>query len=94
MPRGKTAVTRDRLAVTFEGDLHDSYDDGRTDVLLRLVFQGVMDDGRLTPSAFSWMPSAFAKPEWAHLPVNACVRVVEAGAQRVVLELFRPQRKE
>lgn len=89
---GKTVVTRSGVAVTFETASHDSYDDGRTDVLLHLRFQGVMDDGSLTPSALRWLPSAFAKPEWVLIGVDHCVRVVEPGEERVVLELFRPAR--
>jgi hypothetical protein len=89
---GKTAVTRSGVAVTFETSSHDSYDDGRTDLLLHLRFQGVMDDGSLSPSALRWMPSAFAKPEWVLLGIDRCVRVVEPGERRVVLELFRPER--
>jgi hypothetical protein len=87
---GRTVITKSGVAVTFRTTSHDNYDDGRTDLLLHLVFQGVSEDGKLTPSALSWLPSAFAKPVWTYLHVNRCVRVVEPGERRVVLELFTP----
>jgi len=85
-----TVRTRSNIAVTFAGVTHDSYDDGSTDTLLHLVFHGVDDSGALTPSALTWMPSAFARPEWIYLEVDRCVRVVEVGARRVVLDVLRP----
>ncbi len=87
---GKTVLTRDRLAVTYQGASHDSFDDGSTDLRLQLMFQGVMEDGSPTPSALSWTPSAFAKPAWVHLAVNVCAQVVDGNEDRIVLELFRP----
>lgn len=87
---GGTTITNSGIAVTYKTTSHDNYDDGRTDQLLHLVFQGVTEDGKLTPSALSWLPSAFAKPEWTYLAVNRCVRVIEPGERRVVLELFTP----
>jgi hypothetical protein len=87
---GATVVAPSGIAVTYRGSSHDSYDDGRSDVLLELVFQGVLEDGTLSPSALTWMPSALAAPEWHYLPVGRCARVAQAGDQRVVVELFRP----
>lgn len=87
---GKTAIARSGVAVTFRGALHDNFGNDRTDLIVHLIFQGVLDDGSLTPSALTWMPSAFAKPEWTHLAVNRCARVIEADESRVVLELFKP----
>lgn len=88
--QGATVRTSLDVAVTFDGSEHDNYEGGRTDLLVKLTFQGVLEDGKLTPSAFSWMPSLFAPPRWINLgSMPLCVRLSDASADRVTLELYR-----
>lgn len=87
---GQTAAADSGVAVTLRSISHDSYEHGHTDLLLHLEFRSVLDGGELSPSALGWMPSAFAKPEWTYLAIARCVRVVEAGWDRVVLEVYQP----
>jgi hypothetical protein len=91
--RGATERTDIGIAVTYLGTEHDSFEDGRTDTIVPLTFQGILDDGRLTPSALTWRPSAFAAPTWVHLgSMPLCVRVQSANEDRTTLELFRSTR--
>jgi hypothetical protein len=88
--QGATARTALDIAVSYEGLEHDSFDDGRTDTIVRLTFRGVMEDGKLTPSALTWRPSALAPPRWVHLgSMPLCVRVSDTSGDRVTVELFR-----
>lgn len=88
--RSQTVRTSSGLAVTYRGLEHDSFEGGRTDSIAALTFQGVLEDGRLTPSAFSWRPSAFAKPSWVHLgSMPVCVRISSATEQTIALEVYR-----
>ncbi len=91
--RGATERTEIGIAVSFRGTEHDNFEDGRTDTIVPLTFQGILDDGRLTPSALTWRPSAFAAPTWVHLgSMPLCVRVLSANEDRTTLELFRATR--
>jgi hypothetical protein len=90
------STTRSPLAigVTYGGSEHDTFEGGRTDTILRLTFQGIMEDGRLTPSAFTWRPSALAPPSWQYLGgMPLCVRIASWGPDKVTLELFESPRR-
>ncbi len=87
---GKTARTADALAITYGGMEHDNLEGGRADLIVTLTFQGVMDDGMLTPSAFTWRPSVMGPPSWVHLgSMPICVRVSRPAHERVTVEVFR-----
>jgi hypothetical protein len=88
----QTVRTASKIAITFANQTHDSHDNGTSDVLLHLVFQGVDEGGNLTPSALTWTPSALARPEWTYVAIDRCVRIVEVGSQRVVLDVSKPSR--
>jgi hypothetical protein len=88
--RGKTERTSFELALTYGGLEHDSYEGGETDSIVILTFRGVMEDGKLTPSAFTWRPSASAEPSWVHLgSMPVCVRISKASAEAITLEAYR-----
>jgi hypothetical protein len=88
--QGATGRTPLGIAVTYGGLEHDSYEGGRSDTILNLTFQGILDDGRLTPSAFSWRPSALAPPSFVYLGgMPICVRISNPLPKTVTLELFR-----
>ncbi len=60
---------------------------------VRLTFQGIMEDGTLTPSAYSWQPSAGASSSWQNLGgMPICVRVVSSVPAKMTLELSRRPR--
>lgn len=87
---GTTEKTSLGIAVTYAGLEHDSYEGGSTDSILNLTFQGILDEGRLTPSAFTWRPSALAPPSFVYLGgMPICVRVSNPLPKTVTLELFR-----
>jgi hypothetical protein len=85
--RGETAVVQSKLAVTYVGSMHDNYEDGTTDEILEFRFQSISETGELSPSALTWMPSAFAPPQFHHLAINRCVKLVAPGRERVILEI-------
>lgn len=88
--QGSTARTPLGIAVTYAGLEHDSYEGGRTDSIVNLTFQGILDDGRLTPSALTWRPSALAPSSFVFLGgMPICVRVSNPLPKTVTLELFR-----
>ncbi|NUO47943.1 MAG: hypothetical protein HOV80_03705 [Polyangiaceae bacterium] len=88
--QGATGKTPLGIAVTYAGLEHDSYEGGSSDTILNLTFQGILEDGRLTPSAFTWRPSALAPPSFAYLGgMPICVRISNPLPKMVTLELFR-----
>lgn len=90
IPLGTTVRTSIGVAVTYDGAEHDGHEGGRSDTVAKLTFRGVLDDGRLTPSALSWRTSALAPPTWLHLgSMPLCVRLSKAGSDRVTLEVSR-----
>lgn len=93
---GQTTALRDGLLVTYEGTMHDHYDDGTSDMILQLVFQGASESGEPFPSALTWMPSAVANAGMHELPTGDCVRVAAILAETVVLEVAElpPARRE
>lgn len=88
---GQTTPLRDGLLVTFEGTMHDHYDDGTSDMILQLVFQGASASGEPLPSALTWMPSAVANPPMHKLPTGDCVRVADIVGGGLVLEVAAPR---
>jgi len=79
---GGSATARSGLTVRFAGATHDSYDDGRTDLLLQLQLFDERDGAPIS----GWMPSAFTKPAYRAFG-RFCVRVREASSDRVVLDV-------
>jgi hypothetical protein len=79
---GGSATARSGLTVRFTGTSHDYYDDGSSDLLLLLELL----DGRNGAPISGWMPSAFAKPVYWMFG-GFCVRVTEASAVQVVLDV-------
>ena len=57
-----------------------------------MVFQGVLDDGSLTPSALGWRPSLEASPRWVHLPMAICVRLVDATELQATVDVLRARK--
>lgn len=89
---GQTAETPDGLLVTYEGSMHDQYEDGTTDELLVFRFQSlVAPDQRPSESALQWLPSAFAPPVFVYMSTGDCVRIVDVPAPRVTLEIAESQ---
>ena len=85
--QGQTTALRDGLLVTYEGTMHDHYDDGTSDVILQLVFQGASEGGEPLPSGLTWMPSAIANAGMHDLPTGDCVRIADIVGESVVLEV-------
>ena len=88
--QGQTTPLRDGLLVTYEGTMHDHYQDGTSDMILQLVFQGASESGEPLPSALGWMPSAVANAGMHELPTGDCVRVADIAEASVVLEVAEP----
>jgi hypothetical protein len=84
---GQTTALRDGLLVTYEGTMHDHYEDGTSDMILTLVFRGASETGAPLPSALTWMPSAVAHAGMHELPTGDCVRVADTASGSVVLEV-------
>jgi hypothetical protein len=89
--RGRITSLRDGLLVTYEGTMHDHYDDGTSDMILQLVFRGTSVSGVALPSELTWMPSAVKDPAMHELPSGDCVRIAEIAAETVVLEVAAPR---
>ena len=84
---GQSAVAHG-MSVTYAGWMHDNYADGRTDELLELTFADVTGPGdQPAPSTLTYTLSAYARPRFDYIPTGHCVRVVDAGSVRVVLDL-------
>jgi hypothetical protein len=77
---GLAATTRSGVTIRFSGATHDSYDDGRTDILLRLEISSA--GGPTSP----WMPSAFETPTYRVFG-DSCVRITDASERRVIVDV-------
>jgi hypothetical protein len=67
------------LAVRFEGSSHDSYDDGHSELVLKLVLWDAS-------GSTDWLPSAPSTPGFFPF-LGRCVRLVDGAEKRVVLEI-------
>jgi hypothetical protein len=76
--RGETRAARSGLKVHFVGAMHDSYDDGRSDLIVHLGLAW-------REASQSWLPSALAEAR-AEL-LDHCLRLVEAGPDHVVVAI-------
>jgi hypothetical protein len=77
---GQAATTRSGVTILFSGATHDSYDDGRTDLLLMLEISGT--GGPTSP----WMLSAFATPAYYAFG-HFCVRITDSSERQVVVDV-------